>query len=85
MKIIYVFLLIVVVVLIYFFSVLTPLPWYIYPPFISLFLVAFYWDRIASSLSLPELRWRRYLPWQQRQRPNDKNNSASNQTTGKRI
>lgn len=52
MKVFYGVAVIVLVVVIYFFSALVPLPWYIYPPFIALFVVSFYWDRLAK-----------YIPW----------------------
>lgn len=40
------------IVLIYFFSALSPLPWYHYLPFIGLFAVVFYWGDLRRLLGL---------------------------------
>jgi len=38
------------VVLIYLLSALSPLPWYLYPPFIALFILAYFWEKIIIIL-----------------------------------
>ncbi len=43
---------ILLVVILYFFSALILLPWYIYPPFIALFVVVFYWNRLGKYIPL---------------------------------
>lgn len=56
MKFYYVAALIAVVVLVYFVSALIPLPWYIYLPFIAIFIVAYQWDNVTPYL-------RRWFPF----------------------
>jgi len=82
MKVFYVVAAIFLVVVIYFFSALVPLPWYIYPPFIALFVLSFYWDKLAK-----------YLPWdisrvpsifKRKQRPSS-TTKKSGADCGKRI
>lgn len=50
----------ITVVLIYFISALVPLPWYLYLPFVAIFLLVYYWDRVVRRF--PSLgrfnRWR---------------------------
>ncbi|MCD6526925.1 MAG: hypothetical protein J7K75_08055 [Desulfuromonas sp.] len=36
------------VVLIYFLSALSPIPWYIYPPFIAVFILAYFWGKVIN-------------------------------------
>lgn len=52
MKIYYAVGAIFTVVVIYFVSALVPLPWYIYPPFILLFVICFYWDAVAKYIPI---------------------------------
>ncbi len=57
MKIYYTVIAIGAIVVIYFISALTPLHWYMYLPFIAVFVVVFYWDELTRLF--PALgRWR---------------------------
>lgn len=65
MKFYYVAAVVAVVVLIYFVSALIPLPWYVYLPFIAIFMVAYYWDDVTKYLSrwfpfLTQIKWKRF-------------------------
>ena len=77
MKVFYFVAAIFIVVLIYLFSSLVPLPWFIYPPFILIFLIVFYWDRLRKYIpfTFPDIR--KYL--QLKLRPN----SGDNKKRGK--
>lgn len=48
MKIYYTAIAIAAIVVIYFIAALSPLPWYIYLPFVLVFVLAFYWDKLVQ-------------------------------------
>lgn len=79
MKIFYLVGLVMFIVVLYFFSALIPLPWYIYPPFIVLFVVAFYWDTLAKYIPLDIAKMFNSL------RPTPSTRKKTDSRRGKRI
>jgi hypothetical protein len=88
MKVFYFVAVIFIIVLIYLFSSLVPLPWFIYPPFILIFLVVFYWDNLRKYIpfTFPDIRKYLQLKLRSNSVDNKKRGKGSNRSKrGKRI
>lgn len=66
-----------VLMLVYMISVLGALPWFIYIPFVLLFALVFFWDKIRARLGRFDIKRARFIP--------SRKKDAKGKRSGKRI